>query len=75
MKPVCYDAKGNPKPLTKGQLRRNERAALHQKRRGTGYRGDYLPCERGCGGNMSWCGCCEMYSSGCCVDYGTCACS
>ena len=28
-----------------------------------------------CGGQMSWCSCCQMYSSNCCQDYGTCQCS
>jgi hypothetical protein len=28
-----------------------------------------------CGGMMSWCTCCNMYSQNCCVDYGTCQCS
>jgi hypothetical protein len=28
-----------------------------------------------CGGQMSWCSCCEVWSSTCCCDYGTCQCS
>ena len=28
-----------------------------------------------CGGYMSWCTCCEVWSSTCCQDYGTCQCS
>lgn len=28
-----------------------------------------------CGGQMTWCSCCQMYSSDCCQDYGTCQCS
>ena len=28
-----------------------------------------------CGGIMTWCSCCEMFSSTCCEDYGTCLCS
>jgi len=28
-----------------------------------------------CGGTMTWCICCRMYTSECCQDYGTCACS
>ena len=35
----------------------------------------YRPCDLGCGGEMSWCSCCEMYSNNCCVDWGTCQCS
>ncbi|WP_395000477.1 hypothetical protein [Acinetobacter sp.] len=32
-------------------------------------------CDLGCGGMMSWCTCCEVFSNNCCVDYGTCMCS
>lgn len=32
-------------------------------------------CRYGCGGQASWCSCCEVYTSTCCVDYGTCMCS
>jgi len=35
----------------------------------------YKPCDLGCGGQMSWCDCCQMYSNNCCVPYGTCQCS
>lgn len=28
-----------------------------------------------CGGQMSWCSCCRVYSSNCCQDWGTCMCS
>ena len=28
-----------------------------------------------CGGYMSWCSCCEVWSSNCCCEYGTCECS
>lgn len=28
-----------------------------------------------CGGKMTWCSCCDMYSSYCCEEYGTCQCS
>lgn len=28
-----------------------------------------------CGNNMSWCGICQVWSSSCCIDYGTCQCS
>jgi hypothetical protein len=34
----------------------------------------YVTCPD-CGGTMTWCTCCEMYSQNCCVDYGTCQCS
>lgn len=28
-----------------------------------------------CGGQMSWCRSCEMWSRSCCEEYGTCQCS
>ena len=28
-----------------------------------------------CDSYMSWCSCCQMWSSTCCQDYGTCQCS
>ena len=28
-----------------------------------------------CGGQMSWCSCCEVWTSTCCCEYGTCQCS
>ena len=28
-----------------------------------------------CGNAMSWCSTCQMWSSNCCTDYGTCQCS
>lgn len=28
-----------------------------------------------CGGVMTWCSCCKVWSQDCCVDYGTCQCS
>jgi len=37
--------------------------------------GDEAPCDRGCGGMMTWCSGCGQYTSQCCVDYGTCQCS
>lgn len=30
---------------------------------------------RHCGGHMTWCESCRMYSSNCCEDYGSCLCS
>lgn len=74
MKPICYNPDGTEVPLTSGQRRRNERARIHQINKEKGYRGQYVPCYE-CGGNMSWCSCCEMYTRTCCVDYGTCMCS
>lgn len=28
-----------------------------------------------CGGIMTWCSCCQIWSSDCCIPYGTCQCS
>ncbi len=28
-----------------------------------------------CGGNMTWCTLCEVYTKTCCVEYGTCLCN
>ena len=28
-----------------------------------------------CGGTMTWCDLCRMWSKSCCEDYGTCMCS
>lgn len=39
-----------------------------------GYEGDTKTCED-CGGLMTWCSCCLVYTKTCCVEYGTCMCS
>lgn len=36
-------------------------------------RGDNT-CPR-CGGQMTWCSVCKVWSKTCCIDYGTCMCS
>lgn len=55
-------------------LKRNERRREQRfKRYGERPHGDKT-CPY-CNGEMSWCSCCEMYSSNCCQDYGTCQCS
>lgn len=74
MKPICYNAKGEEIPLTSGQVRRNARAAAHQSKRKSGWQGDRISCDS-CGGEQSWCSCCETYTKTCCVDWGTCMCS
>lgn len=67
MKPICYNPDGSEVPLTSGQLRRIERAKKHNARKENG-------CYH-CGGTMTWCDICRMYSSYCCETYGTCMCS
>jgi hypothetical protein len=54
--------------------RRREKKGLRM-RESYDERRRYRPCDLGCGGQMSWCSCCEMYSNDCCVDWGTCQCS
>jgi hypothetical protein len=48
---------------------RCERRRLRKK-----YKPKYKRCDE-CGGRMSWCTCCQMWSRTCCEDYGTCMCS
>ena len=36
---------------------------------------DAVQCDLCSDGEMSWCSCCEVYTSTCCCDYGTCMCS
>lgn len=57
--------------------RRHERLLKKRERAKEKYmdRIRYRPCDLGCGGEMQWCSCCEMYSNNCCQDYGTCMCS
>lgn len=63
--------------LNKRQERRNRRRIKKGMRNKDNYaeRRRYRPCDLGCGGEMSWCSCCEMYSNNCCIPYGTCQCS
>lgn len=57
--------------------RRNKRLLKKREKAKENYmdRIRYRPCDLGCGGEMSWCSCCEMYSNNCCIPYGTCQCS
>lgn len=55
-----------------------ERAYQRRKIRNKRHRANVL--DRGkecpyCGGRMSWCSCCEVWSRTCCEEYGTCQCS
>ena len=58
--------------LERSYLRKENRKEKRQKK--------YLRYGRGsskcvsCGNAMTWCSCCEMWSSTCCEDYGTCQC-
>ncbi len=69
-----------PRPLIFMNYRQQRRERRRQKKAESAKekyeeRRRYRPCNRGCGGMMSWCSCCECYSHYCCVDYGTCLCS
>lgn len=65
---------GNTKPKTRGQLRRIERAKEFNRLKAIGYRPWDSDCDF-CGGVRTWCSCCEVWSSTCCIPYGTCMCS
>lgn len=52
------------------QAKRKSNWSSKVRRYGRGTR----QCEY-CGGNLSWCSCCEVWSRNCCIEYGTCECS
>lgn len=54
----------------KARARNNARKRLRQIIRDKGNSKCY-----DCGGSMSWCSFCEVWTQDCCVDYGTCQCS
>ena len=56
------------------KAKRVERARLHNLKKERGYNNYQSTCPYCCG-EMTWCGCCDMWSSNCCIDYGTCMCS
>lgn len=63
--------------MTKRQDRRNRRwqkRKEHSRLRWekTGHGDSTCPH---CGGTMSWCSFCQVWSSNCCIDWGTCQCS
>ena len=63
------------------QTERLRRAYLRKETRKQARQTKYWRYGRGdgtcpdCGGQMSWCSCCQVWSKSCCVDYGTCQCS
>ena len=59
---------------TRRTTKRIERARKHNKLKSSGYNPAHSTCWM-CGGQMTWCSCCEVWSSNCCCDYGTCMCS
>ena len=54
--------------------KRIDRAREHNRKKSYGYYNTNSVCPY-CGGQMTWCSCCEVWSSNCCIDYGTCMCS
>lgn len=64
--------------LNKRQDRRNRRRIKKgQRNKDNYYQRMSRRTERcdSCGGEMSWCTCCECFTKTCCVPYGTCQCS
>jgi hypothetical protein len=55
-------------------IKRMERKGLIKTDDGD-FKPEYADCDLGCGGQMSWCNCCQVYTSTCCIAYGTCLCS
>ncbi len=62
------------RPESKGHAKRKERAIKHRRLTESGWSKHGGTCYH-CGGQMTWCSCCEVWSSNCCIDYGTCMCS
>lgn len=56
--------------IERAYFRRRERNKTHWQNKRD--RGEECPY---CGGVMSWCSTCQMWSKVCCSEYGTCACS
>ena len=66
---IAYKEIGRIRILNRQQKRKN-RWSEKAFRYGRGSQTCHM-----CGGNMSWCSCCQVWSSNCCCDYGTCQCS
>jgi hypothetical protein len=72
-KDKAFEAKYKEERLHRTYIRKEKRKQLRQrKRRQFGEGSGTCPY---CGGQMSWCTCCEVWSSNCCIEYGTCQCS
>ena len=66
---IAYKAEGRNRTLIR-QRNRKEKWSQRIRTYGRGAK----RCSD-CGNYMSWCSCCQMWSSNCCQDYGTCQCS
>ena len=60
--------------IRRANVRKEKRKAARQTKYWRYGRQSEGKCPR-CGGQMSWCSCCQCWSSSCCVEYGTCECS
>ena len=71
-KQIAYKEEGR----RRAYIRLNERTSNWRLRgeRGGGNLVNGKECPD-CGGRMSWCSICNVWSRNCCVDYGTCQCS
>jgi hypothetical protein len=68
-KRIAYDEEGRRRMVIRKQKRLDKWSTkAHLYGRGT------KKCNM-CGGQMTWCSCCEVWSSHCCVEWGTCQCS
>lgn len=67
---MIYEIKYYSNSLERRKDRKKQRNAFQYK-----YSLKRKSCDLGCGGEMTWCNCCEMFSNNCCQDYGTCQCS
>jgi len=59
---------------TRRTTKRIERSRKHNNKLSYGYKSYHSVCPY-CNGEMTWCDICNMWSSNCCIDYGTCMCS
>lgn len=59
---------------TRRTSKRIDRARKHNIKKSFGYNLGQSGCHY-CGGQMTWCSSCNVWSSNCCMDYGTCMCS
>jgi hypothetical protein len=57
-----------------GRRRAIERRKARTKQHRSNVRDGGIECDE-CGGQMSWCDTCQMWTRNCCVEYGTCQCS
>jgi len=66
---ALYKAEGRRR-ITVRQQKRKDNWEDKARKYGRGY----MRCHM-CGNDMTWCSTCQVWSSNCCQDYGTCMCS